>query len=235
MPDNAYTSYSSNYTHIHQHIRHHKVVLDNNFALGNGHIKLTLGLQENYRQEANDITVGDVYNNSFYLNTMNYNLQYVLPELNHLEVSVGVNGMKQNSQNRGTVFLVPEYNLFDVGAFVIAKKTIKKLSISGGLRYQLRNLKGNDFYTDSSGAKVSNPNSESVHRFAAYNSNFKGIAGSIGLTYDFTSNIYGKINLSRGFRAPNIAESGSNGIHDGTVFYEIGDPNLKPLERFIFP
>jgi len=25
-----------------------------------------------------------------------------------------------------------------------------------------------------------------------------------------------------GFRAPNIAESGSNGIHDGTPFYEIG-------------
>ena len=110
-------------------------------------------LLQNYRQEANDITKGDVYNNSFYLNTMNYNLQYVLPELNHLEVSVGLNGMKQNSQNRGTVFLVPEYNLFDVGAFVTAMKTIKKLSISGGFRYQLRNLKGNDFYTDSSGAK----------------------------------------------------------------------------------
>ena len=43
-----------------------------------------------------------------------------------------------------------------------------------------------------------------------------------------TKSFYGKINVSRGFRAPNIAESGSDGIHDGTPFYEIGDPNLKP-------
>ena len=42
------------------------------------------------------------------------------------------------------------------------------------------------------------------------------------------SSFYLKANLSRGFRAPNVAETGSNGVHDGTVIYEIGDPNLKP-------
>jgi iron complex outermembrane receptor protein len=67
-----------------------------------------------------------------------------------------------------------------------------------------------------------------VHRFTAYNSNFASVTGSIGASYDFSELFYGKLNLSRGFRAPNIAESGSNGIHDGTPFYEIGDPNLKP-------
>ena len=36
-----------------------------------------------------------------------------------------------------------------------------------------------------------------------------------------------KLNLSRGFRAPNIAELSSNGIHEGTFRYEIGDINLK--------
>ncbi len=40
--------------------------------------------------------------------------------------------------------------------------------------------------------------------------------------------VYLKANVARGFRAPNVAESGSNGIHDGTVVYEIGNPNLKP-------
>lgn len=227
VPDHLYTQYAGTYPHIHQRVRNYKAVLDNSFGIGDGHLKLTLGWQQNYRQEANNIAIGDVYNNYFFLNTLNYNLQYVFPEKKNLEFSFGLNGMQQNSQDRGTVFLVPEYNLFDVGAFAIAKKTFNKLSISGGIRYQLRNLKGQDLYTDSNGVKTGNTPT-ALHRFTAYNSNFTGIAGSIGLTYDISKCVYAKLNLSRGFRAPNIAESGSNGIHDGTVFYEIGDPNLKP-------
>jgi iron complex outermembrane receptor protein len=34
--------------------------------------------------------------------------------------------------------------------------------------------------------------------------------------------------VARGFRAPNIAELASNGIHEGTIRYEIGNSNLKP-------
>ncbi|MBS1645928.1 MAG: TonB-dependent receptor [Bacteroidetes bacterium] len=226
-PSPLYTQYGF-FPLIHQHVRHYKAVWDNSFVVGKGQLKLILGLQQNYRQEANNITLGDVYDNYFFLNTINYNVQYVLPEKKHWEVSFGVNGMQQNSQNRGTVYLVPEYNLFDLGGFAIAKKTFKKLSVSGGARYQLRNLQGKDMYTDSLGNKIATPNIESIHRFTAYNSRFTGFAGSIGATYDFSKNLYAKVNIARGWRAPNIAESGSNGIHDGTPFYEIGDPNLKP-------
>ncbi len=213
---------------IHQRVRHHKVVWDNSFSIGQGKLKLTLGLQKNYRQEANDATIGNVYNNSFYLNTINYNLQYILPEINMLEVSVGINGMKQSSDNRGTVFLVPEYKLFDFGAFALAKKTFNKLALCGGLRYQSRTLQGDNLYLDSSGNKLNNDRTDAIHRFTAYNSSFTGMVGSLGGTYEITRFLYAKANVSRGFRAPNIAESGSDGVHDGTVFYEIGDPNLKP-------
>jgi iron complex outermembrane receptor protein len=71
-----------------------------------------------------------------------------------------------------------------------------------------------------------------VHRFQSYNSNFAGVSASLGVSYEFTQHLYGKLNLSRGYRAPNIAESGSNGIHDGTPFYEIGDAKLKPETSF---
>jgi len=36
-----------------------------------------------------------------------------------------------------------------------------------------------------------------------------------------------KLNLSRAFRAPNISELGSNGVHEGTIRYEIGNQRLK--------
>ncbi len=58
---------------------------------------------------------------------------------------------------------------------------------------------------------------------------FRDFPGARDWPTIFTKYFYGKLdNIARGFQAPNIAESGSNGIHDGTPFYEIGDPNLKP-------
>ncbi len=225
-PSNKYTDYNY-FPIIHQRVLHRKLVWDNNISLGKGLLGVRLGYQENYRQEANDPEAGDVYNNYFFLRTGNYDVRYAFPEKNKLEVSVGANGMSQASEDRGTVFLVPEYNLFDIGLYSIAKKSFDKLTISGGLRFDTRLLKGKDLYTDDNNGRISNSTIGSIHRFTAYNSDFSGVSGSLGAAYDFSSNWYGKLNVSRGYRAPNIAESGSNGIHDGTPFYEIGDATLK--------
>ena len=52
--------------------------------------------------------------------------------------------------------------------------------------------------------------------------------GSLGLSYQLDKQSTLKLNLSRGFRAPNICRTfSSNGIHEGTFRYEIGDINLK--------
>jgi iron complex outermembrane receptor protein len=40
-----------------------------------------------------------------------------------------------------------------------------------------------------------------------------------------------RLNLASGFRAPNLAELTSNGVHEGTNRYEIGD--LKNKKRTI--
>ncbi len=51
---------------------------------------------------------------------------------------------------------------------------------------------------------------------------------SFGGAYTFASNLFVKANIARGWRAPNVAECAANGVHDGTVVYEIGDHSLKP-------
>ena len=40
------------------------------------------------------------------------------------------------------------------------------------------------------------------------------------------------MNVSKGYRAPNISELGANGEHEGTGRYEIGDPDLKAESSF---
>ncbi len=225
-PASKYTDHNF-YTTIHQLVRHYKAVWDNSFALGSGRLGVRLGSQQSFRQEANDITLGDVYNNFFYLRTLNYDARYIFPEKNHFEMSVGMNGMQQKSEDRGTVFLIPEYSLFDAGLFAIGKKTSGKLTVSGGLRYDVRTLKANDLYVDSSGVRIASREANSVAEFTAYTSNFSGLSGSIGASYDINEHVYVKANIARGYRAPTAAESGANGIHDGTPFYEIGDHELN--------
>ena len=218
----------NNYNVIHQQIHHYKAVWDNSILLGKGRLGIRLGFQQNHRQEANDITLGDLYNFDFFQQTLSYDLNYSLNTKNNWTLSFGANGMDQIFRNRGIAFLYPEYHSFDVGLYSLAQKTFNKLTISGGLRFDTRWFNGDDLFLNDDGERIPGPEPNSTQQFVAYKSNFSGVSGSIGATYDFTKALYGKLNLARGFRAPNVAESGSNGIHDGTPFYEIGDPNLKP-------
>ncbi len=211
-----------------QQIHHYKLVLNNNFILKHGTLKTILGLQQNRRQEYADILKEGKYGLYFLLNTLNYDVRYNLPEKNNMDVSVGINGMYQQSQNRGTEFLIPDYSLFDFGIFAIAKKSWKKLDISGGLRYDTRNEKAGNLWLDGDGNAVPGATTGAIHRFSAFNSRYQGISGSLGASYQFNELMFTKLNVSRGFRAPNIAEISANGIHEGSVNYVIGVPSLKP-------
>lgn len=215
-----------------QKIKHYKAALNNNFIIGRGNLKLTLGFQQNHRQEYADIFKPGQYGLFFLLNTFNYDVRYVLPEKNNFHISFGLNGMQQISQNKGSEYLVPEYDLLDAGLFALAKKSFDKLDISGGIRFDSRNQQGKELYLNNNGEKVETPDTNSIQRFVKFNSGFTGFSGSIGATYQFTEAIYAKLNFSRGYRAPNIGELGANGKHDGTIRYEIGDPKLDPENSF---
>jgi len=213
---------------INQRIRHTKVVWDNSIAVGKGRFTGVFSFQKNQRAENNDPTMpntSDIYYSS---NGLTYDVRYVSPQMGGFNISGGVNGVYQVSQSLGTLMLIPNYNLFQIGAFAIATESIGKFTISGGLRYDIRIFNGMDHWVDSLQEPVPPYTPAAIHEFPGFTSNFGGISFSLGAAYNITHNIYIKANIARGFRAPNVAECGANGVHDGTVVYEIGDPNLKP-------
>ena len=56
-----------------------------------------------------------------------------------MEISLGSNGMGQlNRHQNATDFPIPDYDLLDAGGFLLLKKPVGKLEISGGLRYDTR-------------------------------------------------------------------------------------------------
>ncbi len=210
-----------------QKVNHYKLVLNNAFVIKNGSLKSTIGWQQNQRKEFADVLNENTYGLYFLLNTINYDLKYVLPEKNDFNISFGINGMYQVSQNKGIEFLVPEYNLFDAGLYTIVKKSFDKLDISGGLRYDSRTERTKNLFLNSDGIKTVMEDPDATQKFVAFNTTFSGVSGSIGAAYQFSEIVFTKFNVSRGYRAPNIAELGSNGEHEGTLRYEIGDIKLK--------
>jgi len=214
---------------INQRIRHTKVVWDNSIAVGNGRITGIFSYQKNQREETNDPTMPDTPDIYYSSNAATYDLRYVSPQMGGFNISGGANGMYQASQSLGTLMLIPNYNIFQIGAFAIANETIGKLTLSGGLRYDTRTFTGVDHWIDSTNQEpVSSNAPNAFHEFQGFTSTFSGMSFSLGAAYNITQNIYVKGNIARGFRAPNVAECGANGVHDGTIVYEIGDPTLKP-------
>ncbi len=208
-----------------QKINHYKAVWNNTLFIGQSQLEATIGFQQNRRKE---FETPDEYGLYFLLNTLNYDIKYILPEKNNWKLTTGINGMWQNSQNKGTEFLVPEYELFDFGIFAIANKKIGKLDISGGIRFDTRSETGKALFLNEDGGVALASDANATQRFSAFDQTFKGTTGSLGATYQISESIYTKLNISRGFRAPNIAELASNGVHEGTQRYEIGNPDLKP-------
>jgi iron complex outermembrane receptor protein len=213
----------------HQGINHLKAVSNNYFLIKNSSLNVDLAFQQNLRKEYANPSAPNEKELYFVLNTFNYNFRYNLAKRKGWESSVGVNGMFQTNENKGTEFLIPAYNLFDVGSFVFTQKSLTdKLNFSAGIRFDNRNIIVKKLVLDQNETPVSAESDSTEVKFAGFTENYSNISGSAGLSYSFNKKSTLKFNLSRGFRAPNIAEIGSNGKHEGTYRYEYGVPNLKP-------
>ncbi|MEP7237946.1 MAG: TonB-dependent receptor [Ferruginibacter sp.] len=198
-----------------QHIRHFKIASDNNIKVGKNFLTFNLGYQQNRREEfgnPDDINERALF---FDLQTFTYTAQFHLAEKNNWKTSIGINGMQQHNTNKGVEQLVPDYNLFDFGMYAFTQKTIKKLTISGGVRFDNRNVDAGNLL-DGTTIKGN-----------GFKKSFSNISGSVGLAAQVSKAVNLKFNIARGFRAPSIPELASNGAHEGTIRYEYGNSNLK--------
>ena len=209
-----------------QQINHLRIGTDNSFIVGDngGRLGLQVSYQQNLRREFGNVL--DPAENSLYfqLRTVDYSLRYFLPEQNGWNLTLGTSGLHQQNRNLGVEFLIPAYKLDEGGVFAVGKKTLGALDLSGGLRYDVRQISADKLLLDGDERPSTDPTAEM--KFPGFRSTFRNYSGSLGAAYNLSEKLTVKANLSRGFRAPNIAELGSNGQHEGTIRYEIGNDNL---------
>lgn len=193
-----------------QQVHHYKAVSDNTFFIGNGTLKAIVAYQQNRRQEFEESP--STPGLDFMLHTVNYDVRYKLPIADQLKIAVGGGGMWQRSLNKGDEYLIPAYQLFDIGGFGTITYNTGKFTLSGGMRVDNRHL--HSFALDD--------------LFEKFSRNFTGVTGSVGAVYAVNDKMNVRLNVARGFRAPNLSELASNGVHEGTVEYEIGNTGLHP-------
>ncbi len=197
-----------------QQVYHYKAVLDNAFYLGDGRLNAVLAYQQNRRQEFEE---PDEYGLYLKLHTVNYNVHYVTRRLGEdWRITSGVSGMWQRSLNEGDEYLIPDYSLFDFGAFVTTTANVGSWALNGGLRFDNRHLDSRELMDDG------------ALRFHAFKRDFNGFTASVGAVWHATEHLDLRANAARGFRAPNISELASNGVHEGSLRYEVGNRDLKP-------
>lgn len=233
VPESALRTYTIN--PLHQHIQHYRVYSRNRIEVGQGEITGVLGIQQSIRREYNHPTAPEQAGLYVVLNTLNYDLKYNLPNWKGIEATLGVNGMYQSNTHRnGTDFPIPNYHLFDLGSYLFLKKTLGRLEVSGGVRYDTRTWNWNDFFVATNpetgfDTRVVGPDTVGATlQYPAYHKAFSGASGSIGLTYSLSDRVLLKTNLARGYRAPNITEIGANGLDPGARIVYLGNRNFKP-------
>ena len=193
-----------------QHVRHYKVVSDNTVRIGEGNLKAIVGWQQNRRQEFEESATECGLD--LKLNTIHYDIRYQIEFPAEWKAAWGVGGMFQLNKNLGEEYLIPDYRLFDAGVFATASKQWREWTFSGGVRMDFRRL--HSFALDG--------------RFEDFSRSFPGFSASLGAVRPLGEHFTVRANIARGFRAPNLSELASNGEHEGTLRYELGNKDLRP-------
>ncbi|WP_432714455.1 TonB-dependent receptor [Pedobacter sp.] len=204
-----------------QDVRHQKIAFNSNLLLSNGSLKTILGYQRNQRRELEE---ADVAPELFLdMHTYSYDFKYSLANSNGWSPVFGLSGEFIHANNtKGEEALIPDFDSQAYGAFAYLKKTWNKNTFNAGIRYDYRQLKGKQYLAEE----------EVV--FNDFSNDFSNISGGIGYTHEFNEQLSLKANAGSAFRAPNIAELSSNGVHEGAFRYEIGNVDLKPEQSFQF-
>lgn len=197
-----------------QQIDNHILSSKTNLFFENSSLEAILGYTFNNRKEFEEGEEGAALDMN--LSTLNYNIQYNLPKWRNWETIIGVQGMHQTNTNFGEEVLIPDATTNDFGLLGTSHLHFRNESdLQLGLRYDRRSI-------DS---KENGLLGEEGY-ILALNRKFNSINAALGYKWEFLKKVTGRINLASGFRAPNLAELTSNGVHEGTNRYEIGNPDL---------
>ncbi|MBD2753388.1 TonB-dependent receptor [Spirosoma validum] len=190
-----------------------------------GTLTATFARQQNTRREYDYVSFSGSLNPELYLKLVTHTADLVWE---HSSIknggggvwsgSAGFNGITQGNV-RQYLFLIPNFRNYGAGLFAIERYAAGRWTVEGGLRYDYRWLRA--YFLN----EATKQTYYTTHDWTNAN-------GSLGAAYQFHSNLTLTANLSTAWRAPNVADLYSNGLHQSAVAYETGNPNLQPEQAY---
>lgn len=159
--------------------------------------------------------------------TANLSLSY---ELGHHLLHGGISGEHQRNRRDGWGFIIPDFEMSSLGAYVMDRFSIREnLIINGGLRFDYARNHIHSYYdwytTPVNGIEVYQERSSDQRR------QFHSLTWSMGINYHAGQWMM-KANVGKSFRVPIPKELGVNGINYHIFRYEQGNINLDPEESY---
>lgn len=131
--------------------------------------------------------------------------------LGPLEGVVGASFLSRDFEKFGEETLIPNSSDWNFGLYAFEQAESGPWHAAFGLRYDHRELDAED---------------DADLGVTAQQRTWDAVTGNAGLLRQLGKSAALVLNLGRGFRAPSSFDLFANGVHEGTVAYEIGDPNL---------
>jgi iron complex outermembrane receptor protein len=215
IPENGYTDQTSTKVTAFpkQAVFANILSFNNTIFFQKSKLDADIGYISNDRSEFENSNIANLH---MILNTLNYNVKYYLPKLGKLESIVGTQGMHQTNANSGDEYLIPDARTNDFGIFGIANYEWLSNVIQAGIRFDNREV-----------TTIEHGILGTQGYFQAIDKKFQSFNAALGCKTDLKKNLTLRLNLASGFRAPNLAELTSNGVHQGSNRYEIGNVNLE--------
>lgn len=212
-----------------QQVNHLKVVYNQEYTWADRYtFNADLGYQNNNRKEYSKPHThgyGDLPNTNLELElklqTFTFNPQLSYQYTPKSKFMMGISTEYQDNHIGGYSFLLPQFQQFTGGAYLINKTIISdKLIATSGIRYDWGTLRIRE-YIDKYLPPEYEIRAENLRK------QMGDFSFSAGLSYLMNQEWNMKVNIGKSFRMPTANELSSNGVHHGTFRHELGDKNLK--------
>lgn len=187
-----------------------RATVTGNFALGQARLEVDLGYEQNRRREFEG-EGSDVVALGLHSRTTTGNVHLHHSTGGRLAGVVGVSVMRTDVGIFGEEVLVPETTTDNAGVYAFEQLDAGRWQFSAGARYDYRRL--DNSASDELGLE-------------AGQRTWSSLTGNMGVLYRVSETVAAVGNIGRGFRAPSAFELFANGVHEGTVRFEVGDPGL---------
>lgn len=195
-----------------QQVAHYLAKWRNTFNLSNvSRLNIVLAHQENFRKEFDRSKISEEPELNLNIGTTTVDASH--EKTGKVSTTVGLSVLHQQNVWRGTRFFIPNFRLWNLAGYAIAKTAItNRLEAEAGLRFDYKTM---DVYRNRSG------------ELTEVGRTFSNLSASGVVTYrqDMHQQVLGTASFA--WRAPQPNELYVNGLHHGTANFEIGDPNLE--------